>query len=1452
MNNTTNVIKEENKKNTCSSKKIKAREEEEEYVQFVDINCKNIFDYDLTKLDIRKVNNHMRLNDICKLYSYLNKNSFCYTTLNEKPSVYDILHVESYPKTNYVKRNKKDEKDAKDERAEKDEHDGKPQTHQILKQDVGECAIYKSKGGYNEPCVTNCNLSSGMEIIMNKKDEHNTDDSRNINLLQSHPDVPYENNNETHNIYNKNHCNSHVSVSSSNSCASSSESVSSSSLYSSYSTTSSSSELSSGILEKNEIEKNSYLNNLKNSDIIKKYDENKKNIRKKKKKKIKSHLGKLRKYDTISIMEGNDQIRISQIYNFVKQDSNINIISQLIYTNNECKKFLYNSFECFMNRWNVLPCLGYYNKNDVKSVINRIDVYNFYEFIYLFNSFPLCYEHNKQLDVLNFEKRFKPLVGTTDKSSGANSASFMNGKDNEAVPCDSEPSNEKGKYSLDELNGKVGSHIIGGITYRCNGSSSEATQNAKSAQTLDTPALNMNIPNEEANCSSSSRSSIRNSNNNSDNSTPCVYDEKIVFNGMTKERAQRGKNCSFRVFYYENFLCKNAKLIPQVTKNCVILNRRNNESLNFYINANLYEKIRDNSNFYYDKSNNYVLTYKNFEFLYFFCFNCRIYYDINIIMAHKIFTFTSSKDMDTTNNSEGNNKMYVFFQKYKKSYDIKIKRQKIKQTDIYFICMNCIHNNVYNLNEHINYFSYFCNIVNSFNHNFVLYNEYIKNIFHLDIPFFSLYDVTKEEVLLLTVQKNKITLNEKVKNSPAQARKKKIISPMCETNKKKSTKLGEHLPIIVKHDRVGSSGRSSSNNSSSSESSSTSSSSSSSSSSSISYCSSSEKRASDHTLVPGNRKYATPSSNKKKKRSNNNIKAEKEGEKKSNNNKSALFPNKSKKGRKESGTEEMIKSLVQHSRYLANESKKKRKKRKKVNEEGKTLIDSCTGANSNNEIVEIFDVAKNDEKGINTNCQCAQNGGYHIPGCAATNSGTNVFEKTNNKRDSKRCRGKKRKKKKKEEDDELFDEKCLPNESEDEYSFNEDLKDNTDEDIVEEKQILNEEVYSGDSGFYIDEYTSSRKKRKKRKKKGKPQKKNENSRTKKIITVKGKNVSEDNNMASSGNNTVSSGSNTVSSGNNMAVSSGNTVYERLRRERKDEEYKKLVEDLDEKDTQCNDEDVGSRSITKYTKVIDKIKQCLDKENMDADTTMISKNIVEQVIQTYNNKLDIKMKLFSICSNLLRKDNSELRKKILNGTISCSDLAQMDSSDLAPISLQNKRKEHERKYFYENIYLRENYINLKNVKNNDEEPYQPSVIYDEKIEAKKNEQGDDQNLGDYSNQNANIGIEKKNYEYLNTPRNMTNTEQGISNNNCSSSSSTKQNDHMNGKNKDDSTCKYEDKSGNPCTIPSVEKYTFEYTYKNLKSAYEHMPKYASSPILTFLDNSYNRILTIIDASKNEDF
>ncbi|KEG02207.1 hypothetical protein YYE_02946 [Plasmodium vinckei vinckei] len=429
--------------------------------------------------------------------------------------------------------------------------------------------------------------------------------------------------------------------------------------------------------------------------------------------------------------------------------------------------------------------------------------------------------------------------------------------------------------------------------------------------------------------------------------------------------------------------------------------------------------------------------------------------------------------------------------------------------------------------------------------------------------------------------------------------------------------------------------------------------------------------------------------------------------------------------------------------------------------------------------------------------------------------------------------------------DELINENNLPKESDDEYLYDQELKIYTDEDIVKEDQILKDEVYSGDSEFLEDDYTFGRKRKKRKTKKNV-------KKDKKIIIKNGKNISDENKTANTINQNISNDKKMASQfeeKNNApsTVEMPNIVSEENEMIRIEPGDKTI--------------DLSNEDMKKYGKVINKIKQSLDKENIKVDTQSISKNIVENVIRKYKNKLDIKMKLFSICSNLLRHDNSELRKKILNGVIHSSDLANMDASDLAPISLQNKRKEHEKKYFYESIYLRENYINIKNAKNNEEEYYQPNILYDEKLNQNDDHSNKRNNTSRSRSNSSNISSNVSNFDKTDKTNESYNDKKNVlletvdKNNNGEKNEAFSQqisnNNLSNIKEKKRKKSKDEEDDNNTYIIPSIEKYALENTYENLKAAYKNMPKYASSPILTFLDNSYNRVLSIIEASKNEE-
>ncbi|SOV25534.1 conserved Plasmodium protein, unknown function [Plasmodium sp. DRC-Itaito] len=98
---------------------------------------------------------------------------------------------------------------------------------------------------------------------------------------------------------------------------------------------------------------------------------------------------------------------------------------------------------------------------------------------------------------------------------------------------------------------------------------------------------------------------------------------------------------------------------------------------------------------------------------------------------------------------------------------------------------------------------------------------------------------------------------------------------------------------------------------------------------------------------------------------------------------------------------------------------------------------------------------------------------------------------------------------------------------------------------------------------------------------------------------------------------------------------------------------------------------------------------------------------------------------------------------------------MDSSDLAPISLQNKRREHERKYFYENIYLHITHIDINNSNDNElnhiKKQSNDHILSNNKNDTYNinNEYNTNQyNLDNESNQNSKENINENIYDKKN--------------------------------------------------------------------------------------------------------
>ncbi|KJP90173.1 hypothetical protein AK88_00021 [Plasmodium fragile] len=1317
-----------------------------EPIQFIDVNSRNIFDLDITQLDIRKVNNHMKLSDISQLYYYLNKNSFCYTS-EERPYISNMLQLKSFFSSNDVENyeileqlKQHDEREnsrmrkfnfgrvvarSKQEEKEMMGVSGGKRGSRKVGPAWNECSTVTKVGGAHDDSEADVQTDVGDEW---EGDRDGVSGRYNDDGDPPGGERPRGGNNQTNRHHNPGEtCN--TSVSFTNSCHSSESisSTSSNSFCSSSSSSSASSSSSSSLsaFSPNRTDKSgkkgTYMSNLKILDVIKKYNENLEKV-KKKKKKIKSRIGKLKKYDTVSIQGHNNKIVMSQIYKFVKKKSSVSIIGQLIYSSSDCKKFLYNDVDCYVNRWTVVPYLGYLNDISEQEVLHRIQVYNFYEFIYLFEEFPLCCQHNKRLSEAQLGAR----------------GSLAEGEGNDSGPC--------------EYDGEI---VFNAVERDNKNRSDQGRRN-----------------------SGSSRSS-------------------------GNSRSSGSDGCSFRLFYYDRFLCKNAQMVPQLANNCISINRSSGENVNSYSSSNMHSTpMRDTYNVFCDPNNNYVCTNKNFEYLYFFCFNCDTYYDINIILCHLLYSHTNGlKNSDPPWDLK---KMYPFLQNYKKTYDVRIKRQKVKQTDIYFICPNCILNNVYYVMEHVSFFSYFCDLVNSHNHNFLIYNEYMKNMFNVELAFFSLYNVPMEKALV-NVQKKKIPIVDKGKNLPARkGSKKKKKNLVCANGKRKSNKSGSLLdtPHGGKHEMSNTTG--SCNDAGS-----------------YNTVGSSTTIVSESCAV-GAQALVTPEPHAPPTRDCHSEVAER-------------------------GTQEGHKSSCaaigsEENWQLGGGAGKM---------EGSRVKGEMSPSQGQRDDAACLD---GQQEPLHDNPQKEE----AVKGepCAP---GQETF-KEEETRSTKRRSDRKRKKKK-EDEDELFDEGCVSNEREEEDNTFEDYLDgHTDEDIVEENQILIEEVYSGDSDFGNEELACGRKRRKKRAKKVKP--------AKKESSVKGKK-----------NATREKGGTTATGGVHRAGSVPGAANCVGAERKKEEEYKIHVDDVNHA---WNEDNAANRSISKYKKVIEKIKHTLDKENTTIDTKELSERIVKGVIQKFNDRMEVKMKLFSICSNLMRKDNSELRKKILNGIIHATDLAQMDSSDLAPMSLKNKRKEHERKYFYENIYLRENILDLKNNKNLEEEEevfqHHPSVILQQKAQVSSLQ---DQQENNHQGRNIVVcedgGVMNHEESGVSHEGSGVNDEGLINSCDGKNKSSSNQSDELDPLKYGDSS--REEKNVIPCSnslanlsdykqkrkgsfvnedvernlcdgIPLMEKYSFELTYQNLKSMYEQMPKYASSPILTFLDNSYNRIVAIMDASKNE--
>ncbi|ETW15414.1 hypothetical protein PFFVO_05708 [Plasmodium falciparum Vietnam Oak-Knoll (FVO)] len=1342
---------------------------EEKFIKYVEINSKNIFEYDISKLDIRRVNNHIKLNNIYNLYCYLIKNTF-FKISDKNVNITDMLYVDP-----------------------------------IISE--------KNKNEYN-------NLSKN-------EDEKSIIQDGKCDISNSSYDSSY------------------------------SESTMSSNNFSNSSDTPICSEISSDVSVKS--------NKKNNTCKLKILDE---------KKSILPSGYILKKYDAVHIKGNNNEISISQIYKNVssnKDDDNKNIIIQLIYRNKECNKFLYNNFESYLNYWHVLPCIGYYNKSTINNIINKISIVNFYEFLYLYDEFPVCQTHKKKLKKLY-------VVEQKDEENVTNPDEFVT---------------SERTTDIDMLNNGYNEINL--------------------SQEMNKEMVDRNLPEKYDEDIEKNHSSVFNFNNcdknslmnihNDPNKNYCIYDEEIILNDVLQnEKKKTTPCCTFGYYYFETFLFRNNKMIPKLKKkDCIIFNRiTKKEDFLFLINAKLYDTIKNKNNIYYGKNNEYISTYKNFEFLYFFCFNCNTYYDINIIMSQIIYeneigqkkymhdkkkNINHKKNVNNKNNIKNNNKtnnknkinnkknitniindknninnnnkindknninninennnnhinninennnnnninninennnnnnnnvslnnlhksnifddyiysnnFHSFIVEYKKLYNIKIKRQKIKQTDIYFLCMNCIKNNIFNVTHHMEYFTYFCDLVNKYNHNFFLYNKYIHHIFNNEnISFFSLYNLEEEKNKICS---NNIMANQK-KNKEEQQQKNK-------PTKKNSS-----------------------------------------SSSCMTFSNVKKRKISDITNIMEDQNVVA--------------------------------------------SEKAISDDNQNKNISKNIKKKKSSKNSnqmgEIKEEEKDILKKLNENNKFDENVKANDAYTNDQNVQDNNNNNSNSNSYNYERNRRTTRKKKYIHKKYDDNDEEN------EEYYYDDDDELFDEKCLTNEmvniklqeEEEEYSFYEDMKKYQDEDIVEENQILNEELYSQDSDVYNDEFsTGGKKKKKKRRKKIKIQKKDS---IKVVHRNSGKTInnniindtfqsSYNNNMnsiqntnrtnSSSSNNNISYNSNNVISHSN--VSNNSSIINVPEKIKKNEEKKKgnpqdcyINQGDHQKDVHLNFDDLSKledrgdkNNLLKYNKVIEKIKQCLDEENVcDKNTEEISKNIVQTVIDIYKNKLDIKMKLFSICSNLMRKDNSELRKKILNGNITSTNLANMDSSDLAPISLQNKRREHERKYFYENIYLRENLIDLKKKSNrNDEE--ENLYIISNILNKQQNDQDikhipindPNQNLLNNFNKQYDDNILSNNKNTTYNTNNEHNTNQYHQDN---------ENHHMSKENINENiTSKKEEQNIiDSYTIPSMDRYNFQQTYKNLKQIYETMPKYASSPILTFLDNSYNRVMTIIETSKNEE-
>lgn len=220
-----------------------------------------------------------------------------------------------------------------------------------------------------------------------------------------------------------------------------------------------------------------------------------------------------------------------------------NIIIQLIYRNKECNKFLYNNFESYLNYWHVLPCIGYYNKSTINNIINKISIVNFYEFLYLYDEFPVCQTHKKKLKKLY-------VVEQKDEENVTNPDEFVT---------------SERTTDIDMLNNGYNEINL--------------------SQEMNKEMVDRNLPEKYDEDIEKNHSSVFNFNNcdknslmnihNDPNKNYCIYDEEIILNDVLQnEKKKTTPCCTFGYYYFETFLFRNNKMIPKLKKkDCIIFNR---------------------------------------------------------------------------------------------------------------------------------------------------------------------------------------------------------------------------------------------------------------------------------------------------------------------------------------------------------------------------------------------------------------------------------------------------------------------------------------------------------------------------------------------------------------------------------------------------------------------------------------------------------------------------------------------------------------------------------------------------------------------------------------------------------------------------------------------------------------------------------------------------------------